>query len=173
MDEIAGVILAGGKSSRMGRDKSQLLFNGVTFIDHIHALLSNSGITNIFISGDIEGYNNCIPDITPHKGPAIAIANILTALKRFKGVLFVPVDMPLLTAELLEQLMSYKKGAYYNVSPLPAFITSHSSLEYETLNSVRSLLEHLKVQQINLPKGQSIYMKNINTPFELREALKQ
>ena len=32
---ITGIILAGGKSSRMGTDKALFVLNGSTFLDHI------------------------------------------------------------------------------------------------------------------------------------------
>ena len=38
-DQITGIILAGGKSSRMGQDKSLLKLNGVTIIERMVNLL--------------------------------------------------------------------------------------------------------------------------------------
>ena len=62
MDGISGIILAGGRSSRMGRDKAALPFGDGTLLSAQTKKLHALGITDILISGYADGM---IPDDTP------------------------------------------------------------------------------------------------------------
>ncbi|MDI6767277.1 MAG: molybdenum cofactor guanylyltransferase [Bacteroidota bacterium] len=54
--DIVGVILAGGKSSRMGQNKAMLEFRGKPFIQHIAETLKEIFEEVIIISDDTEAY---------------------------------------------------------------------------------------------------------------------
>ena len=54
MTQTAAVILNGGQSSRMGTDKSQLTLHGKPLIQIAHKLLQEAGITDIYVSANIE-----------------------------------------------------------------------------------------------------------------------
>jgi molybdenum cofactor guanylyltransferase len=64
MLNIAGAILAGGQSSRMGGDKATLSFQGTTLLKQMESLLQRSGIKDIYISRS----NN-----VPEKSQAMAL----------------------------------------------------------------------------------------------------
>lgn len=66
--EIAAIILAGGQSSRMGTNKAFLKINDIYFVDKIIQVLNNSGIDNVFVSGNLPGYS-CITDMFKNRGP--------------------------------------------------------------------------------------------------------
>lgn len=166
--KVAGVVLAGGRSSRMGRDKALLDYNGKPLLDHMIGLFKQAGIEDVYVSGDFEGYR-CIPDTAPYEGPACAIADILTILRSYDGVLFVPVDMPLLHTKALHLLLKQKSGAYFTGFPLPAYIAEFC-LE-ERVKSVKALLESLKISPIFLPSDFEFCMANTNTPDEWNEVL--
>ena len=164
---IAAVILAGGKSSRMGRNKALLELSGQTLLDHMIGILRQTGLNDIYVSGDFEGYQ-CIPDSTPHAGPAYAIIDVLTTLKNYDGVLFVPVDMPHLEAALLQSLIEHDQGGYFQDYPLPAFITN-PHLD-KRAKSVKALLSEWGILPIPLPLQFAHCMMNTNTPEEWMEA---
>ena len=94
--KISAVILAGGESRRMGRDKAEIVFKDKRTIDIMAEKLRS--FDEIFISADktyeADGCKN-ISDIYKGKGPA---AGILSALKEMKAdALFVTAcDMPLI-----------------------------------------------------------------------------
>jgi molybdopterin-guanine dinucleotide biosynthesis protein A len=166
---VAGVVLAGGKSSRMGQSKAMLEYEGAPLLDHMMGLLSKLGLSKSYVSGEFEGYS-CVADTAPHEGPARAICDVLSALKTYDGVLFIPVDMPFLTAELLDVLLSQEGGAYFKDKPLPVFIKQNNIVS--DCSSVRDLLNELNVPSIPLPINFKEQMININTQEEWKEMVK-
>lgn len=175
MDEnIAGVVLAGGRSSRMGQDKALLRFNGKPLLDHMMGLLLDVGVGSAYVSGDFEGHP-CIPDSDLYNGPVAAIQGVLTTLKFCDGVLFVPVDMPLLTSGVLGKLLRCEQGAYYAEHPLPFYIPQNQDQEKPlsyTEKSVKGFLLENNVPSIVLPLEYEASMMNANTPEEWDEALR-
>lgn len=106
---LYGLLLAGGKSSRMGQDKSALVHNGETLLQHAQALLNEIGADRVLLSGQLESVD-CIPDIIPDAGPLGGIHAALKAIEEnfsLDGSLLViiPVDMPLLTKQALSSLL--------------------------------------------------------------------
>lgn len=118
--DCLGVVLAGGLSSRMGKDKAQLTrqqpdkrlteLTGQTLgksagnmLDFSKQLLLESGIKDIMISGD----NHQIPDLIPNSGPVGGIYSVLSHYPEHlqpKAFLILPVDLPLMTAASLASL---------------------------------------------------------------------
>lgn len=161
---VAGIVLAGGKSSRMGTSKALLSWQGTPLVEHMRSVLHQAGCAEVFISGVVDGYET-IPDAIPYEGPAYAIAELQ---RRFYGsftrLLFVPVDMPLLTGTVLRTLIDARKGAYYESQPLPAILETRT--EVPNCRSVRELLAVLDAEEIPLPADCEKKMININTQAE-------
>jgi molybdopterin-guanine dinucleotide biosynthesis protein A len=101
-EPITGFVLAGGKSTRMGRDKAALSLNGRTLLETALAVVRK--VTNeVFILGSPELYQSYAPaiaDIFPGCGP---LSGIHAALSRTATDfnLIIGVDTPFLSAELL------------------------------------------------------------------------
>ena len=53
-DKLTGIILAGGKSSRMGKDKATLKLGNITFIEHIIDVMTPFTEEIIIISDNKE-----------------------------------------------------------------------------------------------------------------------
>jgi molybdopterin-guanine dinucleotide biosynthesis protein A len=168
--KIAGVVLAGGKSSRMGRDKAVLPFHGRPLIDHMTDILREAGCDDVFIGGQRAGYP-CIPDQASYQGPAVAMRHVLQELRAYRGVLFVPVDMPLLTAGFLQQLLMHEKGAFFEGRPLPACIIS-GHVQSEAL-SVHGLLSDMGISPIPCCENADRFFVNLNTPEEWRKVMEK
>ncbi len=106
-DGVAAYILAGGESSRMGRDKALLDFGGVPLIQHIASLVQPLTGTPVVV-GPSDRYVNLklrvIPDDAQGVGP---LGGIATALRdsREPWNLILGCDMPLLTSEWLAHLI--------------------------------------------------------------------
>lgn len=168
---IAGIVLAGGKSERMGRNKALLDYKGRPLIEHMKQTLENAGCCSVYISGTVEGYD-AIPDDMAYEGPGRAMSGLLQQFRgRHDALLFVPVDMPLLMPGDLESLMRVGKTACYADNPLPAIVYLETPIP-DGGRSVRSMLEKAGVVALDLQPGQEKRMLNANTPDEWRNALK-
>lgn len=102
-----GVLLAGGKSSRMGQDKAWLPFFGQPMFCHVARVLAN--VTGeILVSGrdpaDFGLDAPWLPDDVPGQGPAGAVLTVLTATAR--PCLIVSCDLPFLDEATLFRLLA-------------------------------------------------------------------
>ena len=96
---VSGFVLAGGKSTRMGRDKALLEWRGHTLLDHMVNLLRE--VTDpVHVVGRYP-----LPDRLPGLGPLSGIATGLEATST-DASLFVAVDLPHLTTDFLIYLRS-------------------------------------------------------------------
>lgn len=164
MGKPAGVVLAGGKSSRMGTDKALLEYNGKPLVEHMAGLLKQAGCADICISGAIPGYE-CIPDAAPHEGPGRAMVDLLRQFRDgYERLLFVPVDMPLVAADSLRHLMSQNGGVFYDTYPLPACLMTGA--DFPSCGSVRAVLAASGAKGIELPREWKSGMANVNTRAE-------
>jgi len=168
---IAGVILAGGQSSRMGVNKAELEYAGTTLLNHMIIRLKKAGVAQIYISGyEAEGYP-FIPDRHRYYGPAFAVRDVMTFLKgKAEKIIFLPVDMPLINTALIQNLVQQKKGGYFAGWPLPMMILNGEIKEGEKA-SVREFLKDQNVPELTIPDYLKACFINANTPQEW-EAIK-
>ncbi|MGJ8680177.1 molybdenum cofactor guanylyltransferase [Paraglaciecola sp.] len=189
---LAGVILAGGRSSRMGQDKGLLIAP-----DQQLSLLILSQQTmaklvgeSVWVSG--EQHHQGIPDIFKACGP---LSGIHSALSYFQNnqqsiteVLFMPVDMPRVTESdlrhLLEQGRKHQTLCCYQDHMFPLYVPlSIALIEYLAIQlkragdtkkkgknkslSIRNVLQKFDAAQIK-PLTQS-NLVNINTQQEWQQ----
>jgi len=111
-NKLYGVILAGGKSSRMGQDKATLSINNQTMLERNTALLESIGVDKVIVSRNEDGY---VCDIHPNSGPMSGIHSALNSTKcvtKDNALIIIPIDMPLLDRELLIELVNCGKALY-------------------------------------------------------------
>ncbi len=111
-EATTGLIFIGGKSSRMGQDKSLLNYHGQPQRDHLWELLS-SFCENLYLSGRLEhaiGLKPGLPLITDDAawGQIGPMAGLLTAFEKFPGrhMLVIGCDYPFLDKTALQALAS-------------------------------------------------------------------
>ncbi len=101
-------ILAGGKSSRMGRDKALLEIGGKTLIERAASLCAPL-VSSVTLVGDPQLYAMfgfpTLADRWPGAGPLGAIATALRAARQ-PWCLMLACDMPNITAPWLESLLT-------------------------------------------------------------------
>lgn len=104
-----GLVMAGGKSRRMGRDKAFLQINGASLIKHQYELLSQF-CPKVYVScaanqGQLfDGYD-LVVDQYEDIGPLGGLASILDIVDD-TPVLVLAVDMPAITTEVIAELVS-------------------------------------------------------------------
>jgi len=113
---MKAIVLAGGKSSRMGENKALFTFEGEPLLARIGNCLEDLG-HEVYIAGkkaeyDVFPYPQ-ITDIYPNKGPLGGIYSALVHLK--EDILVCPCDMPLLNRNIFYFLQSNADYSKINV----------------------------------------------------------
>lgn len=93
--QVSLIILAGGKSLRMGTNKAHLPWDAMRFIDVLVEKGKQLGFGEIILSGytgTIDG-SRTVPDLLANRGP---LGGVYTSLLRatFDNGLIIPVDCP-------------------------------------------------------------------------------
>ncbi len=171
--DFAGLVLAGGQSSRMGRDKAGLSLNGISLLDHAVETLRDAGAHPVLVSGNHPGHQ-CIPDKYPGRGPLGGLASVISGRPTLAGSLLVviPVDAPGLAAADLRRLaagIEDAAGAHFEGHPLPMAVRVSDDLATRVeqllggtgIASVRRLAGQLDFRV--LPRAQAD-LRNLNTP---------
>ncbi|MCK5440478.1 MAG: molybdenum cofactor guanylyltransferase [Maribacter sp.] len=117
VDKIYGLVLSGGKSTRMGKDKGLITYHGVPQREYLYQLLEKV-CERTFISireeqaSEVSSAVNTIVDEDVFKGP---FNGILSAHNKYPGVawLVLACDLPLIDVKSLEGLISNRKKSSY------------------------------------------------------------
>lgn len=186
----AGLVLAGGRSTRMGRDKAALDWNGVTLAEHQAATLAASGAWPLYWScrpGQRETPAGFLRLEDAADGGALAA--LVGALQgNATPVLAVlAIDLPLVTPEFLERVTGLARETGKSVVPFnagrfePFAAAWHKSalpvLE-ANLQAGRPLQEACArlrdaglLHALDVPREEARALLNVNTPSDLAAAL--
>ena len=107
VDSVAGFVLAGGKSSRMGQDKAFMQFGQRTLLEHALEL-ARAATGDAWIVGSAErfaSFGPLVEDIYPGRGPLAGIQAALAG-SRTELNLILAVDMPFLQLDFLHYLIA-------------------------------------------------------------------
>lgn len=181
--DTTGIILSGGKSSRMGSNKALLKLGSETIIERMTKLMK-SIFSDVFIMTNTpEEYKFLnIPlfeDIYKNKGPLSGIHSGLTHSSTDKNF-FISCDLPLITRELIDYIVEFKSdksirycfadgrphylaGVYSKdlILEIEKIIASNShDLEGKTeYFSIRNLISKIEAEIINI-EHLSFYNEN-------------
>lgn len=176
--EFAALLLAGGQSRRMGRNKADLPWQGQSLLQHLSDLLKQAGARRIWHSGPFQG-EHALPDSEPGLGPMGGVLSLARVADN--GLyLVVPVDMPRLEAGLLQHLLRALdqveptvRAACFVDFPLPLalrldeasrdLIEQHAQRE-RSARSLRALHQGLAGIHCPVPNGCRDLLDNCNTP---------
>ncbi|MHB1041519.1 MAG: molybdenum cofactor guanylyltransferase [Eubacteriales bacterium] len=192
MYQATGVILAGGKSARMGADKAFLAVGRDAIIEHVAREIGNICAEVLVAGGSNEagrrlGLKN-VPDLVPGSGPIGGIHAALHAAS-YEVCLVVACDMPFVSRALAIILMDRVEGydaavprhgvyveplfAVYRKTCLPAIEGSISA----SCRKVASFYPHVRVNYVDetvwrgVADTQRVFL-NVNTPQDLDKARK-
>lgn len=143
------VVLAGGASSRMGKDKSDLMIHGKTFLELQIEKGRSLGIEDILVSG-YRGKTCSAPIVEDRilgKGPLGGLEACFRAAKNGQ-CLVLGVDVPMIPEEVLKELIGKALS-----SSAPAVILQHGEKEEPLMGVYRTELADAMAEEITLRKG--------------------
>lgn len=182
---VTGIILAGGASRRMGKDKGLCTFNNKQLIEYsietIRPLCDNILISTNNVAGYSKFGFPIIEDEYRNIGP---IGGIYSGLKHSNTEknLIVSCDTPLLITSLFKQILFLSEGyeivvpqhnnsyyeplaAFYSTTILSVLEESIIANDYKLIN-LYNKVKFKSVSVDDLP-GFAMQFKNLNTPEDL------
>ena len=173
-ERLTGVLLLGGASSRFGSPKALARLGGETLAERAWRTLGEACDERIAV-GKRDGPELPLPVLDDGAEVRAPIAGVVAGLAAAESDLSVclPVDCPLVTAELLRRLAEACAGADAAVpqtGPLPgayrksALPVLQRRLAAERL-SLRDALRELDTHTVELDER---LLANVNTPADLR-----
>ncbi len=188
----AGVILAGGRSRRMGGEPKALSqLGGKPMLSHViervKPQVSDLSLSVEYASGSFEPFGlQQLPDLQPGGGP---LGGLLTALQwvdpAIDWVLLVPCDAPFVPGDLADQLheSARKSGlagalVRYEGEIQPTFSLWHRSIlpilqhavSVKGLSGFKQFLREVRLAERDWPSSIPSPFFNINDQEALREA---
>lgn len=180
-DQVTGVVLAGGKSSRFGSNKALADYKGQPMLKHICDILSPL-CQNIFVSGEypeyeelgIKTYPDQISDIGPLGGIYSSIQH--TTASR---LLILTCDMPLVSTRLLRELLDQQQSDIVlfekDQQPLlfPMLLSNNQKVKDaidENIRTnryaIRKLLDKIDKHYVSIKETDSHLFSNLNYTSE-------
>lgn len=178
-DSCIAVILAGGLSLRMGRDKASLVLAGETLLARTARLCNEAGCSTVWLSVADEGgaqkwvnglTYEIIPDAYWQMGP---MAAVLSAIRHYQAVpkpaypapfiAFFPVDLPCLTVDGVRAFIQWAKNTtdkgkmafHWAHHPLPLILRINATV----ITRVNAMGDDMEKAQKGLV-GQSLSVKS-------------
>lgn len=183
--DVTGVLLAGGRSSRMGRDKALLTIEGIPLFERVLSVLT-SFFPATLIAGDRPDLTRPgIPSL-PDRYPGSPLGGLYTALEaaRTEWIFVVPCDLPHPDRTLVRSLLAADRQGWDAVVPRTAggFEPLFALYRKTCLPPIRRMLERgeyriydfygeVRVRFLGedeLPPGWERALRNVNTPDEFR-----
>jgi len=130
------IIFAGGKSSRMGRDKSLLPFGGYNSMAEYQYRRLGQIFARAYISAKSDKFDfdaDIIADTHSSSSPMVALVSVLESLDD-EAVFVLSVDMPLLDEEIISEMIH----RYQTLSPTPDILIAQSPRGREPLCGIYS-----------------------------------
>ncbi|NQX90962.1 MAG: NTP transferase domain-containing protein [Flavobacteriales bacterium] len=175
---VKGLILSGGKSTRMGHDKSLIKYHGTTQVEHLTRLCNEMGIEAHHSVVESKGLENEIKDRIVGMGP---FGGICSAFMHDPNAawLVLACDLPHVDIETIKALLNGRKTskvatAFFNQEtnwPDP-LITIYEPKAYPRFLEMmsrgyscpRKVLIHSEIELLN-PTNPD-WLRNANTPEE-------
>lgn len=181
--DITGIVLAGGKSSRMGSDKGLIKIDNKTFVENVIAAMEPLVNEIIIVSNNPEydqfGFYRVEDDIKD-SGP---LAGLYSGLKYSNSEfnLVLSCDIPIIKTEILEKLIEvdYKNyevtqiESHNKTMPLIAIYQKqcmHKCLELlqQDERRLRVAVNQLKTKTIVIDSEYDPFVKNVNNKEDLK-----
>jgi len=189
MITLTAVLLAGGESQRMGRDKATIEFEGQPLWKRQLEVLRAVGPKKIFVS--VRTLPSWLPedaelllDDPPLRGPLSGLTKALATM-RTTHLLALAVDMPFMTSEqldVLRKLAAEGRGVVpvigERAEPLAAiypgeaatdFATALAGADFSLQRVIRKLAAQEKVRLLAVPAQGEHFYRSMNEPADFKE----
>lgn len=186
---ICAVIVAGGRSSRMGREKAFETVRGRTILQHVAGRLAGQvSALVINANGDVERFREAglrvVPDLRPDiETPLAGLHAAMSFAERegYEWVLTVPSDAPFLPQDLVQRLAQAGCSAAIAASGGQAhYLTGlwsgglrhdiEQALQQPRLPRLQDWARQQQAAVVEWPTTPYDPFFNVNTPDELAEA---
>jgi molybdopterin-guanine dinucleotide biosynthesis protein A len=185
---ISAVLLAGGESRRMGKDKATLLFRGKPLWQIQIELLRKLAPTELFVSARTDPLwrpadAQFVADDPPSRGPLSGLAASLGQM-RAEHLLALAIDMPFMTEKYLTFLCNQIEpgrgvvakiddrfeplAAIYPQEALPNVQSALSGTDFSLQTVAGCLAAAGKLQVIPVESQERKLFLNLNEPVDLR-----
>ena len=155
-EDVSGVILAGGKSSRYGTNKALVKIDGISLIERVILVMGRLFQDLILITNTPDEYAHLgLPmyeDLIKGLGP---IAGIYTALSKIlnESGFFVACDMPLLSRELICHMVEARGDSDVVVPRISGMMeTLHALYGKGCFSSIKRQIDSREYQIIRIFK---------------------
>ncbi len=185
---MSGIVLAGGRSSRMGTEKGLVQVDGKPMISHVLDVLEKLGVCDIKICANDPRYEQfgypVIKDLVKEKGP---IGGMYSALleSETENNLILSCDIPNISVEVLQFLLKNsneelativayngKKHPLIGVYKIGGLPIIKKCVETDELR-LTDLCKQLGAKVVTIPNhvGNDRDFLNMNTPQELENSM--
>ena len=172
--DVVGVLLVGGASTRFGSPKALVRFRGETFAERAHQVLAEA-FGHVIVVGkaadELPLPFQVLDDGSEHRAAIVGVAAGIRLAGAELSVI-VPTDMPLLTADFLEQLAEAAEGvdvAAPETGPLPGAYRRSALPVLEQKIAAREFALHRAVEELDVQivHGNLELLRNVNTLEDL------
>lgn len=199
MFDVDGYILAGGASSRMGRDKAHLLLGGQTFVERAAASLAKVVGRVRLVSSKADAGASGLPVVADIYERCGALGGLHAALSdaTAEWVLVVSCDLPFVTGELLTFLASMRSDEANDSEPFDAVVPVQDDGRWQPLCALyararcfpvadellasgerrpRVLVAQVRTRFVSFDelrslRGAAHFFTNVNTPQDYEQAV--
>jgi molybdopterin-guanine dinucleotide biosynthesis protein A len=183
---ISAVLLAGGESRRMGKDKTTVLFRGKSLWQIQLELLRKLEPAEVFVSARTDpswrpADVQFVADIPPSRGPLSGLAASLAAM-RTTHLLALAIDVPFMTENFLRYICDQIEArvglvpkidnraeplaAIYPREAVIDFRNALAGIDFSLQTLTRSLVESGKLKEIPVTEQDQKLFRNVNEPAE-------
>ena len=180
------VIFAGGKSSRMGKDKSLLPFGNYSTLSQFQQERLKPWFKKVYISAKENKFDfpcEYMEDKTPVSSPLIGLLSILESIEE-NEVFVLSVDAPFVDKGVIDKILNNDNSSYdvivakspsgiqplcglYKKSILPFIYSQLDANDHK----LKSLLKHAQAHYVTF--HEDLPFTNLNHPHEYEKALKE
>ncbi len=189
--KIAVIVLAGGKSSRMGRDKALLEIEGKSLLMRSCEVATNLTSEVYVLTAWPDRYRSTFSkkcqfmvEYNPGAGPLIALSQGLTQITT-EWILLLACDLPLLDAQIIQHWATHLTA----VPPSTLAVVPYQNSRWEplcgfyrqqSLSSLQSFIEHggrsfqvwlnqIAVVPLSVGEREAVMLSNCNTLEEFEQ----